>query len=144
MDARLATGLVAGVLLLGLYWVEAQSESAFGFPEEYAAGPEAREWLLKSNNESALASNRFGPTSSALLFVRQLYGAGAVRVIVPQACITKDEVEVYADALVVTLPADPAKRGQVWRLCAPELARQGAKPPETPDAKEDRVFLWWD
>jgi hypothetical protein len=67
-----------------------------------------------------------------------------VRVIVPDACITNDGVEIYADALVVTLPADPAKRAGVWRLCAAELAREGARPPAAADAQESRVFLWWD
>jgi hypothetical protein len=142
MDLRLVTGLVAGVLLLGVILVEQHWESGNGFPEEYATGPEARAWLMKNESESALASNRFGDTLNAKNFVRQLYNAGAERVIVPDASITDDGVEVYADALVVTLPSDPGKRAAVWRLCAAELAREGVKAQDDP--KENRVFLWWD
>jgi hypothetical protein len=142
MDGRMVTGIVAGVLLLGIYWVEAQGEAGAAFPEEYAKGPEARAWLQKNENESALASNRFGETANALRFVRQLYNAGAARVIVPEACITEDDVGTYAEALVVTLPADPAKRTRVWRLCAEELAREGEDREDDPN--ENRVFLWWD
>ena len=53
-------------------------------PADLKSGPEAREWLKENRNESALASNRFGRTESALEFVDQLYGTGAERVIVAQ------------------------------------------------------------
>jgi hypothetical protein len=142
MDLRLVTGLVAGVLLLGVIGLEQHWEGGGGFPEVYATGPEARAWLARSENESALASNRFGDTINAKNFVRQLYNAGAERVIVPDACITEDDVEIYADGLVVTLPTDPTKRASVWRICAAELAREGVKAED--DGKENRVFLWWD
>ena len=142
MDVRVATGLTAGVLLLGCYWLESRLDSGGVLPEEYAKGPEARAWLEENDNESALASNRFGPTANALQFVRQLYSAGAVSVIVPAANITKDGVETCADALVVTLPAEPDKRARVWRLCSAELAREGVNHPDDPD--ENRIFLWWD
>jgi hypothetical protein len=45
MDGRVATGLTAGVLLLGCYCLEARLNSGDVFPEEYAKGPEARAWL---------------------------------------------------------------------------------------------------
>ena len=74
---------------------------------------------------------------------RELVGAaGAVRVIVPEEAITKDDVEIYADALVVTLPSDKAKRQRVWKLCAAEIERETGEHAGSPD--EDRVFLWWD
>jgi hypothetical protein len=142
MNSRLVTGLITGVLLLGCYWLEARWNSGGAFPEECAKGPEARGWLQQNDNESALASNRFGSTANALEFVRQLYKAGAVRVIVPEVNITKVSVETYADALVVTLPAEPDKRARVWRLCSAELAREGANHEDDPN--ENRVFLWWD
>jgi hypothetical protein len=56
--------------------------------------------------------------------------------------ITKDDVEVYADSLVVTLPDDPAKRERVWKICADELRRQGWNPGESKNEKQ--VILWWD
>jgi len=40
-------------------------------------GPEALQWLRTNGHEAALASNRFRSTTEALLFVEQLYSAGA-------------------------------------------------------------------
>jgi hypothetical protein len=105
-------------------------------------GPEALKWLRSSVNESALASNRFGETENAVRFVKQLYAAGATRVIVPQESITDDDVEVYADALVVTLPMDEAKRERVWKLCAAEIERETGESAGSPEGSH--VFLWWD
>jgi hypothetical protein len=143
MDTRLVVGLVAGVLLLGVLYYEHESESGGGaLPAEYTVGPEALKWLRSSVNESALASNRFGETENAVRFVKQLYAAGATRVIVPQESITDDDVEVYADALVVTLPMDEAKRERVWKLCAAEIERETGESAGSPEGSH--VFLWWD
>jgi len=133
--------LVAGAMLLAIYYVEGIEENR-GLSAEYTQGPEALSWLRKSRNESALASNRFLETRNAIRFVQQLYSAGAVRVIVPAATIQNDGEETYADALVVTLPTDPAKRQSVWKLCEQELRREGWKPAE--QSNEERVLLWWD
>jgi hypothetical protein len=135
-------GLVAGLLLIGIFYYEHEAGSEGTLPAEYTTGPEALKFLRESDNESALASNRFGETDNAVRFVKQLYAAGAVRVIVPQESITKDDVEIYADALVVTLPADNVKRDRVWKLCAPEIERETGERADSPD--EDHVFLWWD
>lgn len=138
---KTVVGLVAGAMLPAIYFVEGIEENQ-ALPAEYAQGPEALSWLRKSKNESALASNRFLQTHNAVRFVQQLYSAGAERVVVPLASISDDGVEIYADALVVTLPADAVKRERVWKLCAQELNREGGKPAGAPD--EDRVLLWWD
>jgi hypothetical protein len=143
MDTRLAVGLVAGVLLLGVIYYEAKLDEADRVAVATAAeGPEARSWLRGNNSESALASNRFGETRDALIFVQDLYRAGAERVVVPKDAIQSDGEEAYADAIVVTLPSDTAKRERVWKLCARELERLGEDPPSSPDS--DLVFLWWD
>jgi hypothetical protein len=106
-------------------------------------GPEARQWLRQNKNESALASNRFLETANAVRFVDQLYAAGAERVLVPEECITPEEPDgPYADALVVKLPADPAKRKKVFAMCAKEIKREGFDPDESTDG--EWVFLWWD
>jgi hypothetical protein len=141
MDTRIIVGLIAGVLLLGIYYVERVEEN-HELPAEYTQGPEALKWLRKNDGESALASNRFGETRDAMQFVEQLYRAGAARVVVPLPAIRSDEVETYADSLVVTLPTDPAKRDRVWKLCAQELQRAGEKPGDKPTG--DHVLLWWD
>ena len=144
MDTRILVGLVAGVALLGLYYVEWVEDNR-PLPAEFTQGPEALKWLRKNNSESPLASNRFGDTRDAIQFVQQLYSAGAARVIVPQSVIRTDDVETYADALVVTLPSDPAKRDRVWKLCAKELKREGENVGDTaPATPHDHVLLWWD
>jgi hypothetical protein len=106
------------------------------------SGPEASSWLKKNKNESALASNRFGPTHKALGFVNELYLAGADNVIVPDDFIDDDEFGPYADSLVVVLPKDEAKRKRVRAICIREIRREGFDPDE--DDGSDRVFLWWD
>lgn len=141
MPTKIFVGLIAGVLFLGLCYLE-EHETSVPLSAEYAQGPEALKWLRASDNESALASNRFGETRDAIRFVQQLYSAGASRVTVPLASIRKDDVETYADSLVVTLPSDPGKRQRVWKLCASELKREGGKPGDSSD--EDQVLLWWD
>ena len=111
-------------------------------------GPEAKNWLLKNGNESAFASNRFGETKQALTFVERLYLAGAKRVIVPQESIDADvgtlniEGGPYADALLVTLPEDPAAAQKVFEICALELSREGFDPAESKHANQ--IYLWWD
>ncbi len=142
MNLKLAIGLTAGVLLLGTYYLEDALEKGAALPKEYTEGPEALSWLKKNRGESALASNRFGETQNAINFVKKLYDAGAVRVVVPEASITADEVETYADALVVTLPDDAAKSERVWKICAEEIRRQGENPESTKGEKQ--IFLWWD
>jgi hypothetical protein len=141
MKTQLVVGLVAGAFLLGLTYYE-EFEATYELPAEYSQGPEALHWLRENESESALASNRFGETQNAVEFVQQLYKAGATRIIIPLASIQSDEVEAYADAVVVSLPSDSAKRDRVWRLCAEELRRIGEHPGDIPD--EDLVLLWWD
>jgi hypothetical protein len=142
MNSRLVVGLCAGLLLLGTYYVEGILDGDYELPAEYTQGPEALSWLRQNQGESALASNRFAETQNAVRFVKRLYEAGAPRVIVPQPVIQTDQVESYADALVVSLPADPSKRNRVWKICAEELRRIGESPDDSP--VEDRVLLRWD
>jgi hypothetical protein len=112
-------------------------------------GPEALTWLKDNRNESALASNRFGPTENAVRFVQSLYSAGALRVVVPRANITDDEDTLkweqgpYADAVVVELPKNAERREKVWQICAREIRREGFDPTDGAD-DEDKVYLWWD
>ena len=112
-------------------------------------GPEALSWLKNNRNESALASNRFGPTENAVRFVQGLYNAGALRVVVPQANITEDEDTLkweggpYADAVVVELPKNLSHREKVWSLCAREFRREGFDPADGAD-DDGKVYLWWD
>ncbi|HVC96483.1 MAG TPA: hypothetical protein VND64_22555 [Pirellulales bacterium] len=142
MGSKIVIGVVAGALLLGTYYVEDVLDSEDARKVQALTGPEALTWLRKSTNESALASNRFPTTQDAIKFVRQLYDQGALRVIVPEEAIRDDGDEVYADALVVTLPSEKSRRGGVWQLCAKEIQREGEKPGD--GTAESHVFLWWD
>jgi hypothetical protein len=108
--------------------------------EDFSGSPEARKWLSDSESDSALASNRFGPTEAALQFVNDLYRAGAVRVVVPQDAIDDDGVEIYCDSLVVIMPTDGEKRRRVRAICDREIRREGFDP----GADADQVYLWWD
>jgi hypothetical protein len=73
------------------------------------AGPEALQWLRQNAGEAPLASNRFRDTAAAIGFVESLYAAGATNVIVNQENIVDEgDGDLYADALVVYLPTEPA------------------------------------
>jgi hypothetical protein len=104
-------------------------------------GPEARDWLRRNENESALATNHFGSTEAARKFVDELYALGADRVIVPETCIREeDDMGPYADALVVFPPSDRSKREAVQARCMGELDQ-----PASCDVNDTTpVFLWWD
>jgi hypothetical protein len=142
METKYIVGILAAALLLGTYVAEFAVDSGSVAPANQYLGPEALKWLRGNESESALASNRFGETSQALRFVKQLYDAGAEKVIVLQDSIRSDEYETYADALVVTLPEDAERRARVLELCAPELAREGISVGDLDGEKQ--VLLWWD
>ena len=116
--------------------------------DDISRGPEALEWLRYNKNESALASNRFGPTSEAIRFVENLYALDAERVIIYQDAIRDDDETIeleegpYADALTVILPSEPEKREQIWRICADEISGEGFDPSE--GKGDDAILLWWD
>lgn len=106
---------------------------------------EARSWLQARRHPSALASNRFGTTASALRFVERLYAEGASCVIVDQIrVLPQDEGEPYADELIVVYP-DDARRNEIFDLIKREAN------PDTVDDEEQIVDhgrgstrLWWD
>lgn len=107
--------------------------------------PEARGWLESNGSPAALASNRFGSTREALAFVNRLYRAGAVRVAIDN--INDDAIEMaeggpYADALHVHLPADPARRRELFAIANPEFAREGFA--IEADIGQDYLDFWWD
>ena len=106
---------------------------------------EARVWLQARRNPSALASNRFGTTASALRFVERLYAEGASCVIVDQIrMLPQDEGEPYADELIVVYP-DDQRRNEIF-----DLIEREAKPDTVDDEEQiidhgrGSVRLWWD
>ena len=106
---------------------------------------EARAWLQASRHPSALATNRFGTTASALRFVEQLYAEGASCVIVDHiTMLPHDDGEPYADELIVVYPGD-TRRNAIFNLIEQEAQ------PDTVDDEEQiidhgrgSVRLWWD
>jgi hypothetical protein len=115
--------------------------------EDYK-GPVALEWLRTAPNgdDNAFASNRFQGTEEAIWFVETLYAAGAVRVIINQDNIVDEgRGDLYADALVLLLPQDPAAYSQVVKICKQESDREEGS--VSSDAEWENlgcVFLWWD
>lgn len=129
-------------------FLDALADGGSGDVQIEMDGPEALAWLTANQNESALASNRFLGTENAVAFVKSLYDAGAVKVVVPKDTIADDPDTVegeggpYADALVVTVPSDPARREAVVRICRAELRREGFDSPDV--AASEQIYLWWD
>lgn len=111
---------------------------------------EARNWLAKNGSESGFASNRFGLTEEARMFVEELYAAGAVRVLIPNDAIRDEEEEVsatggpYADALVIELPVE--NRETLYRIFEREAAGEGYEEMTGEGSVIDGrfLYLWWD
>lgn len=122
------------------------SNKGGGQVEKMYKGPEARNWLAKNNNESALASNHFGATASAKAFVEKLYKAGAKEVRISQESIRDDEETIkleggpYADAIVVVLPTETKIKKALLKICEQESDPDYGKP----EVKNNMIFLWWD
>ncbi|MBI3411632.1 MAG: SMI1/KNR4 family protein [Planctomycetes bacterium] len=110
-------------------------------PPDFYAGPEARRWLGRNRNPAPLGANHFRSAEKARIFVKELYAAGATRVLVPEDHIQDDDDDgPYADALVVFLPSVADARAAVCRRCQDELDE-----PEVLDVTDPNpVFLWWD
>lgn len=103
--------------------------------------PEARGWLTEGHG--TLCGNRFANAAEELELVDALYAAGAERVSVPYENIQPDPVDGdSADALRVTLPADPTRRRAVLAIVNDEARAEGRSPDE--DVGQESVVLWWD
>ena len=107
---------------------------------------EARTWLKSNKNPSALATNRFNDTKTALEFVEQLYQAGAVEVIVDNILDEEQRIQEEggpsADSLIVSLPTDVQKRAKLFEIFNQESKHEGFENHE--DDGQESVMLWWD
>jgi hypothetical protein len=84
--------------------------------------------------------NHFLSTGAAREFVDELYAIGAVKVLIPENTIQKDDGGPYADSLVVELPAAEDLRAAVCLRCEQELDL-----PERFDRDDlNPLYLWWD
>jgi len=104
--------------------------------------PEAREWLENNENEYAFASNHFGSTDEALVFVDNLYSAGAKYVAVSDvyddAGRISEEGGPYSATLEVTIPNNADVALVVMVVVA------SGHPDEIDVIKDLTVRLWWD
>ena len=103
---------------------------------------EARAWLRANQVPSALATNRFPTTESALAFVEMLYAAGATEVLVDSPGVDADG-DAYAHTLLVRLPASTLTRAAVRRLCEQEGPGDVPSGDFTLDEGPDEIRLWW-
>lgn len=107
--------------------------------------PDAAAWLRANWSASAFATNRFGTTSQARAFVEQLHAAGATGVWIDNIMmLPKNDWTPYADALLVELPQEPARRHGLFEL----IEHVGRPDPDGDEILTDRgqteVRLWWD
>jgi hypothetical protein len=105
--------------------------------------PEALDWLAPSTGETSLAGNRFDSSEDAVEFVRALYAAGAVKVVIASEAIREEAAnEWYADAIRVVLPAGRKPRTALFRMLNKEVVEEGF------DLEEDQgqpvFYMWWD
>lgn len=108
-----------------------------------ASDPEALGWLLQTEGDATLASNRFDSADEAADFVRALYAAGATNVVVATESIREEAPrQWYADALRIALPGDPRARAAIFRMLNAEIAREGFALAR--DEGQAVLFMWWD
>ena len=116
---------------------------------KYYEGPEALAWLKTNQNPYALGSNHFKSTTEAISFVEKLYNAGAESVLISQKTIRVDETTLreeggpYSDAIVVKLPSDKLKRGNILNICAERADPDYGNNIER-EIRNNMLFLWWD
>jgi len=120
-------------------------ESIVGDGEKH----EALDWLSENNSVSALASNRFYTTDEAVGFVKSLYAAGAVTVwvtgIFDEASRLETEEGPYADALIVELPEDTARKEKLYGIYKREVMTFGCnESDEASGYRGNLLYLWWD
>lgn len=119
-------------------------------PLTSSQGPEALEWLRNNKSPFSFAGNRFASTQAAIVFVEQVYAAGARRVFIPDAAIRADPAELrkhggpYTDAMVIELPDEGQEA--LYQLFEQEAASEGYD-----DIKGDQsvidgryLYLRWD
>jgi hypothetical protein len=77
---------------------------------------EARGWLKAELRPKSRSLAKFATTKAALKFVEQLYSAGAVAVIIA-AISAGQRKKLFADWLLIQLPATKSKRNSLRKIC---------------------------
>lgn len=107
---------------------------------------EAREWLVGNKRDLPVAVNHFWRSGEAEQFVKELYAAGARRVVVEN--ISYGDVDQwggpYADSLIVELPDDGQARSSVIGLCNQHCMADPSTGTQFVDEGQPSLSLWWD
>jgi len=156
LSAGTVVGLLVGTAVVGgVAWYFTQPHPALAAPSlpplprfgkgpvATSGSPEALRWLDQNANPRGFASNQFSSIESAHDFVQRLYDRGAVKVrvgnVLGEDWRIQEEGGPYADTLLVTLPANSAKRADVLRVL------QGREPSELrPYGSKNVLRAYWD
>jgi len=85
---------------------------------------EARAWLKAELRPKSRSLAKFATTKAALTFVEQLYSAGAATVIVA-AISAGQRKKLFADWLLIQLPATKSKRNALRKICQAFCRKRG-------------------
>jgi len=100
---------------------------------------EARKWL-KSGDKTARSLGRFKSESETATFIEDLYGAGAIDLIVSDIYRNKAG-DQFGDCLLVRLPKDATKRKAIRKVCAQLRKRKLGAVEPSEDIGESHLYL---
>jgi MORN repeat variant len=104
---------------------------------------EARKWLRKkSGDQTARSLGRLKLERDAEKFVRSLYDAGAITVILPDIYKNKTG-DQFGDCLLVRLPKNVALRKSIRQVCARLRRRTGGAMEPEEDIGEGYLYLYF-
>jgi hypothetical protein len=101
---------------------------------------EARAWLNAELRPKSRSLAKFATTKAALKFVEQLYAAGADTVIVA-AIYAGQRKKLFADWLLVQLPAAKSKRNSLRKICQAFCRKRGGAVLPDKDMGETHLFM---
>jgi hypothetical protein len=110
-------------------------QSAFENPNH----AEARAWLKVERRPHSRSLAKFATTKAALKFVEQLYSAGAVAVIIA-AIYSGQRKKLFADWLLIQLPAPKPKRIVLRKICQAFCRKRGGA--VLPESDLGETHLW--
>lgn len=101
---------------------------------------EARAWLKAELRPQSRSLAKFPTTNAALKFVEELYSAGAVAIIIA-AIYAGQRNKLFADWLLVQLPAEKSKRNSLRKICQAFCRRRGGAVLPDFDLGETHLFM---
>ena len=110
-------------------------QSAFENPNH----AEARAWLKAERRPQSRSLAKFAITKAALKFVEQLYAAGAIAVIIA-AIYAGQRKKLFADWLLIQLPAAKPKRTVLRKICQAFCRKRGGA--VLPESDMGETHLW--